>query len=501
MRKFYDIHMHAFDLSHPNLSVFLQRSDLILGLFKTKPKRKGKRAKKDSSYKKIIKAVLFALIAFVLFALTVAVSPLILLVISIILTKNIVQFFPFDGNFMDSLKNAGISLVQWFLNLSFVKKGIEKAMRTLTFFEIPMEYQFLILEYFLNPEKKEKINIGGVDYDKIVLCPLIIDFGKKGISEGVFYNLTPKRPTVTQTGDLLYAIRTYYRFNVKVENEKMDLENIENWESEKGKKLFEIYPFMGIDTQNYDSWEEIKKTLDRYFKNFEKNDPDRQKRIFEKLGKQDDNMYGDTDDFKNKNGYKIDYSDLFAGIKLYPQLGFDPYPKDPEERKKVKELYRYCIEKRIPITTHCSDGGYKTGDNNILTSPSGKWKTVLEKFPELTLNFAHFGSQGNKKTKWREAIIQFINSKEKYPNVYTDISCNDMSPEYYNELEKSLNANPQLQEKVLFGSDFSINMLATQTESYNQFLEPFANAKLSNQIDLCEGNPERFLFGLEPRFS
>ena len=29
MKTFYDIHMHAFDLSHPNLSVFLQREDLI----------------------------------------------------------------------------------------------------------------------------------------------------------------------------------------------------------------------------------------------------------------------------------------------------------------------------------------------------------------------------------------------------------------------------------------------------------------------------------------
>jgi len=29
MKTFYDIHTHAFDLSHPNLSVFLQREDII----------------------------------------------------------------------------------------------------------------------------------------------------------------------------------------------------------------------------------------------------------------------------------------------------------------------------------------------------------------------------------------------------------------------------------------------------------------------------------------
>jgi len=32
MKTFYDIHMHAFDLKYLNLSVFLQREDLIDGL-------------------------------------------------------------------------------------------------------------------------------------------------------------------------------------------------------------------------------------------------------------------------------------------------------------------------------------------------------------------------------------------------------------------------------------------------------------------------------------
>jgi len=47
----------------------------------------------------------------------------------------------------------------------------------------------------------------------------------------------------------------------------------------------------------------------------------------------------------------------------------------------------------------------------------------------------------------------------------------------------------------LFGSDFSINLLASDAISYNQYLNAFADAALSHKTDLCEQNPERFLFG------
>jgi predicted TIM-barrel fold metal-dependent hydrolase len=203
------------------------------------------------------------------------------------------------------------------------------------------------------------------------------------------------------------------------------------------------------------------------------------------MGKLDSNMYVSTPDY---------YTDIFAGIKLYPQIGFDPYPDDLEERKKVEELYKFCIDRRIPIISHCSDGGYKVGDYDPLTSPEGKWKKVLEAFPELTLNFAHFGSQKNdKKASWRSAIIDLV---EKYPNVYTDISCNDATANYYDELEKLFNGkNPALPEKLLYGSDFSINLLVVKIKSYNEYLKQFINAKLSYKNNLCEFNPKKFLFG------
>jgi len=453
MKTFYDIHVHAMNLSHPNLTAYLFREDLISSL----------------------------------------------------IDENV--------NLLTRLYLVGAA----FASKRFLKKQIEKVLTSgtpspkdivancLSFFEIPLEYQFLVLEHFLkagNPSvlnSQNQLEIDGTCYDKILLCPLVIDFGYKNITNSVFYNLTPKRPVTNQVGDLLYAIRTYYRFNLKIENSKMRLlPEIDDFQNCKHEKLFEIYPFMGLDTRNYDIVD-VENLLEKYFCNFTKEESGetRKKRLFEKMGHLDSNMY------RKEKGI---YADLFAGIKVYPQLGFDPYPDDEKEKEKVLLLYERCVEKRIPIISHCSDGGFKVGDYDSLTSPEGKWKKVLEKYPDLTLNFAHFGSESKSdKQQWRNAIIALT---KKYPNVYSDISCNNAKREYYDELEDlfqpvpdktNKNApsipNPELHKKMLYGSDFSIHLLASKVNSYNDYLKAFKDANLSHKEELCEINPKRFIFG------
>ena len=451
MRTFYDIHVHALNLSHPNLTAYLFREDLISTLI--------------------------------------------------------------DENF--NWKTRFIVAAASILPKSVIKKQVNKILTSgehspkdivancLSFFEIPLEYQFLVLEHFLKSGKPKVINhqnqieIGNIRYGKILLCPLVIDFGYKNITNSIFYNLTPKRPITNQVGDLLYAIRTYYRFNLEIEGKKMRLSGeIPNYQERKHEKLFEIYPFMGLDTRNYNK-DEVKALLNKYFCNFSKTESreTRRARLFEKMGKLDSNMYRDAGE----------YADIFAGIKVYPQLGFDPYPDNPNELEKVKLVYDFCIDKRIPIVTHCSDAGFKVGDYDVLTSPEGKWKKVLKDYPELTLNFAHFGAESKSEHReWRNAIIALTH---KYPNIYTDISCNNAKPDYYNEIEnlfhpdpkkKKKNTppipNPELHKKILFGSDFSINLLASKVDSYNEYLKAFIDAKLTHKENLCEKNVEKFLF-------
>jgi len=453
MKTFYDIHVHAMNLNHPNLTAYLFRKDLISGLI-------------DKNVNCLIRLYL---------------------------------------------------LVATFASKRFLKKQVEKMLSSgspspkgivancLSFFEIPLEYQFLVLEYFMRAgepkviNSKNQIEIDGTLYDKILLCPLVIDFGYKNITNSIFYNLTPKRPITNQVGDLLYAIRTYYRFNLKIEDDKMKLlPEIHDFQNCKHEKIFEIYPFMGLDTRNYD-FADVEDLLEKYFCNFTKEESGetRHKRLFNKMGQLDSNMY------RKETGI---YADVFAGIKVYPQLGFDPYPEENKEQEKVKLLYQKCVEKRIPIITHCSDGGFKVGDYDSLTSPEIKWKKVLDKYPELTLNFAHFGSESKPdKRQWRNAIIALT---KEYPNVYSDISCNSAKQEYYDELEQLFHPilnknnkyvpsipNPELHKKMLYGSDFSIHLLASKVNSYNDYLKAFSKAQLSFKNDLCETNPKRFLFG------
>ena len=494
--------MHAFDLSHPNLSAFLFKFDLI-----------NKFIDKETLKIKPLEIVKLFLFFFI-----------IKLPIFIIIKLPMML--------INKLTNNG-------KNKKGNKPLFKQIVDTISFFEIPHEYQFLVMEHYLKNCNKQdvgdkKIKIGDNCYEKIIICPLVIDFGYKNIPEQLHYKITPKSPIASQTGDMFYAIRTYYRFKMILNEAKnrFDLSSEdEKWYENRGLKYFEIYPFMGLDTRNYESIQDLKQLLNKYFRAFKKEDtPDfRKDCLFKKMGMLDSNMYRDKQILTQEDEVKLstaniafDYQYAFAGIKVYPQLGFDPYPdhlrysKDIDEILdnyidndldidkdildvlnndfyKVKFLYKYCVAKRIPITTHCSDGGYKTSANNDkLTSPLTKWTKVLDDYPELTLNFAHFGSQEKGKMKWRNAIIKLT---EKYDNVYTDISCNDMKKAYYDKLKGDLKNNIHLQDKVLFGSDFSINMLVTDTDSYNENLEAFANAELPYKDNLCELNPFRFLFG------
>jgi len=473
MKTFYDIHLHALNLGHVNLTAHLYREDMQQLL---------------ASLIKENRLSLFAA------------GGLASLMPKLVSKKIHEKFFSDEKSFLNILGNC------------------------LAFMEIPMEYQFLVLEHYLleNAGKgkalndKRQIVVNGQAYDKIVLCPLVIDFGYKNLSNNVFYKLTPKRPIASQVGDLLYAIRTYYRFYLEWEEagkEKIGLSaEIKNPQANKHKKLFEIYPFMGLDTRNY-SLPELRDLLKKYFNKFKGTDSaeDRRRRLFKKMGRLDSNMAG-----MDRNGKPIDYSNVFAGIKLYPQLGFDPWPDNPGEREKVEYLYNYCVEKRIPITTHCSDGGYKVDQKNDgLTRPgyNQKWWKALEKHPKLTINFAHFGAESKSpKRQWRNAIIDMMDNK-KFANVYADISCGDSDEDYYKELRNVFEPNPKdklpenikkylpvslpkkLPERLLFGSDFSINLLASKVNSYNAYLEAFQNSRLPHINNLCEHNPERFLFG------
>ncbi len=170
----------------------------------------------------------------------------------------------------------------------------------------------------------------------------------------------------------------------------------------------------------------------------------------------------------------------FFGIKLYPAHGYLP------SHPNLMKVYEFCQEKNIPIITHSGTEGAHTSKNfltlryTILNNEKlvqrrtskvfmfknqyikyfnnpQNWEVVLRTFPNLRLNFAHFGGDddwdGNRRTdrQWTYRIFDFMG---RYPNVYADVSYILHLKIMPKLLKKCIAKNPLIAERTLFGSDF-----------------------------------------------
>ena len=450
--KFYDIHFHAMDLSHANITAFIDRF-----------------VNNEEEVKKYLKKYL----------------PVWLKVIGSI-------FMPLFGPIVP------YSLLSKLLSNKIQEES--KVRNLLSFMETSVLYDFLIVEYFLKNSgnknlqlvsEDNELDVAGKKYNKIVLCPLIMDFGYNYIKNSdCFYDIPPQKPVTSQIKDLMSAISTYYKKDISIgyDSNSVTEFKVTDTNIEKGDKLFEIFPFMSINTENY-SIETIEKMLNKYFADFSKDDTKevRYKKLYDAMG----NFKGDLEDEENcKN--------IFAGIKLYPPLGFNPWPDDQEEKEKKEKvvlLYETCVDKNIPITTHCSPGGFLVKNKyRKYTNPSEYWEKVLadSRFSKLKINFAHMG--GDKKN-WVNKIFELALNPDH--NIYTDFSCNGITGDYYEKLRnKIVTYEAQINDKILYGSDFMINLL--KIKSLNEYMECFieSNYLTNNQkIKFINENPENFLFG------
>jgi predicted TIM-barrel fold metal-dependent hydrolase len=142
----------------------------------------------------------------------------------------------------------------------------------------------------------------------------------------------------------------------------------------------------------------------------------------------------------------------FAGIKLYTPAGFSPTDPILMGTPKQKGVYEFCIENNIPVTAHSSNAEFACfskflrvrGDvfHHNLVLPVNEvvrfhydffslktaeaikerahylnhprlWEKVLQKYPTLTINFAHFGGDSE--------IMDYINYRIIYTNIETVI--------------------------------------------------------------------------------
>jgi len=266
-------------------------------------------------------------------------------------------------------------------------------------------------------------------------------------------------------------------------------------EQQKSEKLFEIYPFLGINPVNYDL-DEINMMFEKYFYGYTQDTPEERKtKLYNKLGTVETTMEElISEAFHRENpGY---FSYIFSGIKLYPPLGFNPWPiGNPEAFEKVNLLYRKCLEHRLPITVHCSDGGFKASKlSKVYTNPANEWQSVLNhpEYSKLKINFAHLGNQSNGSSAWQHSIIQSIH---KNRNVFTDCSCVAIDDDDFKKIGRMM-CDEKISQNMLFGTDFLINLI--WSNSYNDYLYNFLKTEIlpiNQKIQMCSDNPENFLFG------
>jgi predicted TIM-barrel fold metal-dependent hydrolase len=224
---------------------------------------------------------------------------------------------------------------------------------------------------------------------------------------------------------------------------------------------------------------------------------------------------------------------LFAGIKLYCPNGYSP--ADPllfGKDGKKDGLYGWCEKNRIPITAHNSDGGFATLSKRVVISgfvhKNGAlyelknsevvfstsiyqkdaikeraltlnhpliWELVVEKYPDLILNLAHFGgghqldaaiSNPEDETLWSNRIIDLIKNNR---HVYTDVSC-------FTEFETikkffGSKAYQEIKNKVLYGSDYTLLLLFE--DDFDKNVAQFMNI-FGRDFDIIAGaNPREFL--------
>lgn len=470
MAVFYDSHCHMMNLSHPNLTVMIKRT------FKEAlPPKLVHSFAMFSAWPLALKLFLWFLLFLpfqALLTLAVFVGLIVVLLLIIPFTKG-----SLTGKFKEKVVNV---------------------MNLLAVMETDIGDCLIQLEEELREKYKKEGGLtlysdsGEQLYDKIVMTPLIMDFGLKNYQKSNSPYTVRWKPIVAQVEDLCLGIRDYYLYRT-------------TYIKSAEPPLFDIHPFLGINTRNYQLKSSpavdgpssfLENLLDKNFSEF-KNDatPEMRHRNLS-----EHNWRTFNGNIESLGSY------AFAGIKVYPPLGFNPWPEGTDgyadaeeverELEKVRYLYGFCISHNIPLTAHCNPNGFLVDKRYSKFASPAKWSKVLaqSEFKQLRLNLAHFG--GAERDDWRDQIADLV---LQYENVYTDISYQGVDKKSYTKLKLFLDSKgadrKQLLEKIIFGTDFMINL--QDIETYGTYLQHFADTRaltLEEKELLCHGNAMRYLF-------
>ena len=175
----------------------------------------------------------------------------------------------------------------------------------------------------------------------------------------------------------------------------------------------------------------------------------------------------------------------FYGVKVYPPLGFHPYAAP------LMEIFQFCEEKGFPVTAHCQPvsffnaiSGSECDEHGEFYAHPKHWIPVLQAFPKLRLNLAHFGGEesvlayaqdpDSAAADWTRTIAQLL----EYPHVYTDTAAITRfgAPAVLREI---IRREPLVAKKMMFGTDYVICMFRDDLDG-----------KIGNYFDLYQELPD-----------
>ncbi len=326
--------------------------------------------------------------------------------------------------------------------------------------------------------------------------------------------------------NVTFDIKQYYNLYIKQKNKK-ELTNsrIEKFKNTKkefdelsdklvGEKRNSFASNYKADASFYSQLEQIKQL---------KQDDKYQDKVFPFLSV--DPRRENILQFVKKN---VGKDKIFYGVKIYAPTGYSP--TDPVlfgTDNNNDCVYKFCEDNRIPITAHCSDAGFATFAENInitgeiyrfkevirvddfqlyfkfnvikdgvkaveeraeiLNHPL-LWEKVMQKFPNLYLNLAHYGGKND---EWRQHIVNLMS---KYNNLYTDLSglySKDLLIKIRNKFFKKLPKN--IKNKIMYGSDYYI--VTIFEDDFEKYLSNFKKVFSRRDFDkITIDNPSRFLF-------
>ena len=261
-----------------------------------------------------------------------------------------------------------------------------------------------------------------------------------------------------------------------------------------------IFPFLGLDLRKVSSWNNVATGFDD---------------LLSRCG-------GMKSRAKRRNPANLSNGDII-GVKLYPAMGFNPFADNGVANIDVKrrEFYELCIQRSIPITTHCQHSSFYGHDVNQKEADAYShplnWERVFQQVEgnKLRLNFGHFGGEkeikravlpdvvyeasGDKgprekiaEESWTHVLLRLL---KQYKHTYADVSAFDYSYkdavlalawllvlDEMDDLDSRLDLAPQprkLKDKLLWGSDIPMILgkkKSGHVEKYADYLNQFMNA-------------------------